>query len=371
MQLKNGALIQERSLAWLWPGLIPIGQDTIIEGDPGTAKSTLTLQLCANVTHGKDWPDGQPCPQGHVIIANAEDPEDSIVAPRLIAAGADMTKCHILCNDKDKIDDPPFTIPGSIAPLSKLIDEAKWGHEVKLIIFDPIEAFLVGIDNYRNSHIRQALRSLEMLADKLQCAIIFVRHLNKSTDKAAIYRGGGSIGMIGAARAALSVGKDPADKKRCIVVPVKQNWTKMRGGIAYRAVESQHVSKNGELIVTSKIEWDGEVDVTADDVITAEADVGEIGKLEEAAVFLKDELRDGPKKAVAIFASAKQIGHAEKTVRRAAKHIGVAKYKEGFGGEGAWLWELPNEHDSELLESWAGTIELNEGTANEASTAPT
>ena len=354
MILRNGANIIERQLEWLWPGLIPIGQDTIIEGDPGTAKSTLTLALCYHVTTGKDWPDGMPCPKGHVIIANAEDPEDTIIVPRLKAAGADLDSCHILCPDDSNPADLPFIIPESVPSMQKRILEDQW--PVKLIIFDPIEA-LLGIDNYRNQHVRKALRALELMASRLNCAIVFVRHLNKDTTKAAIYRGGGSIGMIGAARAALSVGFDPADNKRCIVVPVKQNWTKKRGGIAYRPVEEQHVSKNGELIVTSKIEWDGEVDVTADDIISAEADVTQIGKLEEAGMFLKNFLADGPKKATEIMSAASQEGIAAATVKRAAQHIAVIKHKEGYAAGGYWVWELPSKQDFDLMEKWAESID--------------
>ena len=134
----------------------------------------------------------------------------------------------------------------------------------------------------------------------------------------------------------------------------------MRGGIAYRPVESKHVSKEGELIITSKIDWQGEVDVTADQVISAEADVGTIGALEEAAMFLKDFLADGPKKSNDVFAAAAESGIARKTLYRAASHINVTKEKDGYGGAGGWIWSLPDEHDLALLESWAGTIEADD-----------
>lgn len=360
MKLTTASLLQEEQLDWLWPGLIPLTQITILEGDPGTAKSTLTLQLCSHITTGTNWPDGMPCPTGDVIICNAEDPERSIILPRLIAAGADLTKCHILHPDKDNPNDQPFIVPNSVGALEKEILNHDW--VVRLIVLDPIEAFLgLATDNYRNHHVRHALRSLELIAERLHCAVIFVRHLNKSTDKAAIYRGGGSIGMIGAARAALSVGRDPTNKDRCIVVPVKQNWTKMRGGIAYRPVESTHASKTtGEVIVTSKIIWDGEIDVTADDVISSEPDTQSVGKMDEAAVFLQEELGNGAKKSNEVFANASKAGISRKTLYGAAKFLGIRKYKEGFGTNGPWLWELRDSQDDDLLGSWAGEIKVED-----------
>ena len=357
MILRNAANIEETVLEWLWPGLIPFSQTTIIEGDPGTGKSQLTAAMCAHVSTGNDWPDGMSCPKGMAIICNAEDTEDSVIVPRLKAAGADLENVRILCPDPNRPDDPPFQIPESVQGMLQLIETEKW--PVKLIIFDPIESFLT-VDNYRNQHVRKALRTLELMAKKLNCSVIFVRHLNKDTTKAAIYRGGGSIGMIGAARAALSVGFDPADKNRSIIVPVKQNWTKKRGGIAYRTTEETHMSQNGELITTSKVVWDGEVDVTADDVISAEADITQIGKLQEAGMFLKDFLASGPQKANDCKSTAAQDGISWATLQRAAKHIGASKYKQGFSAGGYWVWELPSKHDLDLMEKWAETVDWGE-----------
>lgn len=59
-------------------------------------KSQVTVYLAANITLGRDFPDGEKCPQGNVIFLSAEDdPEDTIV-PRLKAADADCSKVHIV-----------------------------------------------------------------------------------------------------------------------------------------------------------------------------------------------------------------------------------------------------------------------------------
>src|SRR5258706_515693 len=51
-------LVEETGLRWLWPGRIPLGTITLVDGDPGLGKSLLTLDLVARVTRGAAMPDG-------------------------------------------------------------------------------------------------------------------------------------------------------------------------------------------------------------------------------------------------------------------------------------------------------------------------
>jgi putative DNA primase/helicase len=48
--------VVEESVEWLWEGRIPLGKLTVIDGDPGTGKSTLTIDLAARVSTGRDMP---------------------------------------------------------------------------------------------------------------------------------------------------------------------------------------------------------------------------------------------------------------------------------------------------------------------------
>ena len=44
--------VQCHPVNWLWPGRVPKGKLTLIVGDPGTGKSTLTMDLVARVSSG-------------------------------------------------------------------------------------------------------------------------------------------------------------------------------------------------------------------------------------------------------------------------------------------------------------------------------
>ena len=56
--------IESKAVQWLWEGRIPRGKVTIVDGDPGTGKSHLTLALAATVTRGSSFHDGAPCGLG-------------------------------------------------------------------------------------------------------------------------------------------------------------------------------------------------------------------------------------------------------------------------------------------------------------------
>lgn len=56
--------------------------------------------------------------------------------------------------------------------------------------------------------------------------------------------------------------------------------------------------------------------------------------------FLTNILKDGPRGAAEVIATAEGAGFPERTLQRAADRLGVVKSKAGFLG--GWLWALPN-----------------------------
>src|SRR5207245_6247511 len=81
---------------WLWPGWIPLGKLTVLDGDPGLGKSTLLLDLAARVTTGTPMPDGAPTEKGLVILATGEDGVADTVRPRFDAAGGEAERLNVL-----------------------------------------------------------------------------------------------------------------------------------------------------------------------------------------------------------------------------------------------------------------------------------
>src|SRR5207249_2537482 len=88
--------IAPKPLRWLWPGRIPLAKLTLLVGDPGLGKSLLTADAASRVTRGEAFPDGALCESGSVIFLSAEDDPADTIRPRLDAAGADVSRVHVL-----------------------------------------------------------------------------------------------------------------------------------------------------------------------------------------------------------------------------------------------------------------------------------
>jgi hypothetical protein len=74
-----------------------------------------------------------------------------------------------------------------------------------------------------------------------------------------VYRGGGSIGIIGAARSALLVGKHPEDETRRVLCRTKGNLAAEPASLAYSIEPYQDCAT---------VTWHGEVEVTAADLVS-------------------------------------------------------------------------------------------------------
>jgi len=215
--------VEARPVAWVWERWIPRGALTILDGDPGLGKSTLMMDLAARITRGWGMPpagDGAGGEPAGVLLLTAEDALDVTVRPRLDAAGADPARVHALEAVKTGDDERPPVLPWDLALVESLI--AYKG--VRLIVADPIMAYLDGqLDAHRDQDVRRLLHQLMLLADRTGTAIVLVRHLNTLTGPPALYRGGGSIGIIGAVRSALLVGRHPSEAHHYVLASNKCN----------------------------------------------------------------------------------------------------------------------------------------------------
>src|SRR5262249_42750622 len=63
VRLTRLAMVKPEPVRWLWPGRIPLGMVTVLDGDPGLGKSTMLLDLAARLTRGDRMPDGSPGPK--------------------------------------------------------------------------------------------------------------------------------------------------------------------------------------------------------------------------------------------------------------------------------------------------------------------
>lgn len=220
-------------ISWLWPGRLPRGKVVVIDGDPSVSKSTFSNDLTRPVTTGSPWPDGAagPTPAG-VLLLSAEDDLPSTVVPRLLAAGADLSRVHALTAVAGPDGAPvPPSLPRDIPVIGELIRQ----HGIALVVVDVFMAYLSGgVDAHRDQDVRVVLHQLAEMADSTGACIVLIRHMNKSGGSNALYRGGGSIGIVGAARAAFLIARDPEDPDRRIFSVTKMNIAKEPPSLAFR-----------------------------------------------------------------------------------------------------------------------------------------
>ena len=190
-----------RKVSWAWPGYIPYGKVTLIEGDPGDGKSVLTIDLAARWSNGQPMPGSvAPAKPVVVILVSAEDePEDTVLPdwrrrgePQADQAGPAWGKSRL-----------PFDLVNDMLWLSG-------GHQVRraVVVFDPLTAFLSSGPTPTATPARGGPCTRSSIWRQSPGPVLAVRHLNKGSGK-ALYQGGGSIGFIGAARAAYLVAQHP------------------------------------------------------------------------------------------------------------------------------------------------------------------
>ena len=89
--------VQARSVDWLWPGRLPTGMPAVLDGESGGGKSTVTIDLAARLTTGRPFPgEERGRPPADVLLLGHEDSPEHTIRPRLDAAGADVSRVHLL-----------------------------------------------------------------------------------------------------------------------------------------------------------------------------------------------------------------------------------------------------------------------------------
>ena len=338
-----GVLISEverEQVRWLWPGRIALGKLTILDGDPGLGKSTLAYDLAARLTSGRALPTGEPSERGGVIILSTEDGLGDTIRPRLETAGADLTRCLAIQSlpdasesNLDKTSERVPIIPDDLP----LLGEGARRVEARLLVIDPLMAHLGAKTNaYKDADVRRALAPLTRFAEEHALAVVVIRHLNKMSGGSPLYRGGGSIGLIGAARSGLLVGRDPMDESRLVLASVKSNLARKPDSLAFRVVSSP-ADADVPVVV-----WEGACDLGAADLLGSPSNGRERSATEEAEAWLEAVLAESPFPAAKVYDLAEEAGIAKRTLKRAKRSLGVvAERVVGLGSGGYWVWALP------------------------------
>ena len=310
--------VEAEEVEWLWEGFIPIGKLTILHGDPGKGKTMAMLNIIAALTTGRDLfaPPGSPPVREpiNVIYQTAEDGLADTVKPRLMEAGADCSRVYF-------IDDTEKALSMSDERLEMAIADTG----AKLAVLDPLQAFLgAKVDMHRANEVRPKMKHLSDIAARHKCAMVLIGHLNKMTGVSADYRGLGSMDFMAAARSVILCAKSKDDPEVRVLIPTKSSMTYEHTPVAFR------LSKEGGF------EWEGECDVTADELLSNAQKKGY--KRDDAMEFIIDQLSEQMLPSKELYARAERAGISNKTLRNAMKELGTESIKDGD----RWYVGLPS-----------------------------
>jgi hypothetical protein len=322
--------VERVKLKWVWPGWLPKGKLVILDGDPGLGKSAITTHLAATLSVGGRLPDGTITkPTNVLFIAVEDDPGDTIRA-RLEEAGADLSRIHFANLVGSGVDARTPDLERDAVALRQLIEL----YEIGFVVLDPLMALLgEKVNAYRDQDVRRVTTPLALIAQETGAVILAVRHLTKGGGSNAVYRGGGSVGIIGAARLGMLVGKDPDDETMRVLAVTKSNLAAEAPSLRYRVVPSP-----GDADIPI-IEWHGTTSYSATDLIS-DYDEDDRSALAQAKEFIRQELAGGPREAKYIEKEARSAGVSITTLNRAKRQMAeVASDRHGFGAGAKWMWE--------------------------------
>jgi AAA domain len=335
--------IVARPVRWVWRDRVALSKITALAGRPKIGKGLLYSHLIAQVTRGTL--DGDLDGPRDVILVTTEDDPGDTLKPRLMAAGADLSRVSMLLMGSK--DDPiPFRVPQDAAELGRRAAEKN----AALVVIDPLMEFVDGkVDSHKSQPVRQAIAALNQIARERDCAVLVIFHLNKGVSSDPLLRHEGSAAFTQVVRGGLMLGHDPDDpegedgRQRVLAVS-SSNLAAIAPSLVYRIDTARVVGDMGEEIVTAEMSPIGESSVGAHDLLRERPDEDEQTGTDEAEELLAEELAEGPRPASEVTKQARQLSITEKQLRTARRRLGVESRRVGGGGRrgaGHWEWSLP------------------------------
>lgn len=328
MRKKAYNRIKEKPLEWLWPGYLPLGALTLVDGPPESGKSFMLADIAATISRGGDLPlsNHQHEPGGVLLLSNEDDPS-RITKRRLRLMAANQALVFQLFEDRpiDLSDD------ADLAWLDKELDSTP---NCRLLIIDPLQPYIPRASAYRK--VAVALDGLIKLAAKHRVTIVGVRHVRKGHKKGhPIDWGIGSTAYAGRARMVLGIAQHPHDSDLRILVAIKSNWGPRPVSIAFSIAETD----DGDAYV----DWVREEPfITADDVLAKTVRGGRPAPKVAACIeWLKATVTSEGIPTNELEAASEREGFSHSTLKRARADGGYGAVKV----DDAWHVHPPTQPD--------------------------
>lgn len=326
---------------WYWADRIPTSTVAVFAGRGGEGKSSFAFHLAAETSRGALPGDYHRTPSP-VLIWSGEDRWETVVVPRLTAAGADLDRVFQLAIDST-VDADTLEVSPNLPDDLPLVREAIEQTGARLVIIDPISSTMRG-DLNKEADTRRTLDGLARIAHHTGAAILAIRHFNKGQGNASD-KVSGSHAFRDAARAVFLFATDDESGHR-IVTQDKGNYSQHGAGSFAFDLESVQIPiDDGESAEVARVVILGESDVSVSDIInrTTPSDDGREDR-NAATAFILDHLRSceaEEAKAADVLKLGRAAGFSEtdlKNARARSRTPKIVSRKAAFGA--GWVWAI-------------------------------
>jgi RecA-family ATPase len=279
--------IRMRGTRWVYRGRIPHGMVTLLAGREGIGKSTVSLDIAAQLTRGTLPGRYEGKPQ-NVIVCATEDSWSHTIVPRLMAVRADMDRVFYIAVQDENGNERGIVAPQDIRRMEEAFEQVR----PALMLIDPLMAVIDGkIDTHKQAEVQQALEPLVKMCDRIGMAVLALIHVNKSTTTDPLTSIMGSKAFATLPRSVLYCLEE--DEGTFMFCHVKCNVGPKMPSIGYRLqsvrfdLDPAEVEDGDEpYIESSRVVWGDEDTRTATELLEAKANSTKLGGPAQAVIAL-------------------------------------------------------------------------------------
>jgi hypothetical protein len=316
---------------FLWEDRVPVGTISIAAGRGGEGKSSFAIWMAAEISNGT-LPGAFYGTPRDTLYVSGEDHWGYMMLPRLIAAGADLTRIHRLDVLTPEGDETTPILPVDVSLLKAAISETGSA----LVVIDPLLSTMSG-DTYKASDMRQALEPLKRVIEDAEATALGILHFSKSVGTHAGNAINGSTAFRDIARSVFLFARD-LDTETRVCSQDKNSYARDDLPSLEYMLESTLVPIGASHADVGKFVWLGESTQSVRDIMNATEDATHDDR-GEAEQWLLSYLESAGGTAAAndILKAGASAGYSRDVLKRAGRKI-TNKAKSGF--QGAWSWSL-------------------------------
>ena len=326
----------DKILKWIWHNVILAAALNLFIGLPGEGKTLVCIFVIAVMTTGRRFPTSQRIAEpGTALIICKEDDYKLMWTPRLIAAGADLSKIKVVHGLRVEDSDDLFPwFMDEQEHLKALGETLKSDPDIKLCVIDPLADMLAHSNMNDATDVRKVMAPLDKIAKETGVAIIVNTHSTKALVDSAIKAAGGSIQISAAVPISWLFAADPDMKGRSLMLQGRNKFGKKRT-FKYRIERAEWPAECARDLQDGEdddgvpvIKFLGEADLSADEFLQRKLDKNEsaVAKMRR---HILDLLQPGvPRPQELCWKALRAFDHRDYIINNALEDLRVARDKK-------------------------------------------